>query len=133
MANITTYLANKLLDHALGTAAYTHPATVYVALYTADPTIAGTQTNEVAAASYARIATDFDAAATGTCDNTAQITWTQAGAAEDWGTITHWAIMDALTTGNMLFFGEIDPDMHITTGMQYIVAAGALDLTIPLT
>ena len=136
MANITTYAAGKLLDHMLGTTAYTFPSTVYVALYTADPTIAGTQTNEVGGATataYARQAVDFDAAVAGACDNTAQITFAEAAAGDNWGTVTHWAILDALTAGNMLFFGELDPDMAITAGMQYVIAAGALDLTIPLT
>lgn len=140
MTNITTYLANKLLDHALGTAEYTFPATVYVALYKTDPTIAGTQTNEVGGATataYARQATDFDASANGTCDNTSQITFTEAAAGDDWGTISHWAIMDALTAGNMLSFGEFtkapaDPHMHITAGMQYVIPAGTLDMSIKL-
>ena len=135
MANITTYLANKLLDHATGKAAYTMPTTTYVALYKASPTIAGTQTNEVGtgAASYARVALGPTVANAGAAENTNQLTWTQAGTGETWGTVTHWAVLDALTTGNMLFFGELDPDMAITAGMQYIIAAGALDLSIVLT
>ena len=136
MANITTYAAGKLLDHMLGTTAYTFPSTVYVALYKASPTIAGTQTNEVGGATataYSRQATDFDAAVAGACDNTAQITFTEAAAGDDWGTVTHWAILDALTAGNMLFFGTVSPEMTITAGMQYVIAAGALDLTIDLT
>ena len=136
MANITTYLADKLLDHSLGSTAYTFPATVYVALYKASPTIAGLQANEVGGATataYARQAADFDASASGTCDNTAQITFTQAATGDNWGTVTHWAILDALTAGNMLYFGELDPDMAITAGMQYVIPAGALGLTITLT
>ena len=141
MANITTYAANKIQDHMLGTAEYTFPATVYLALYKASPTIAGTQTNEVSGATataYARQAVDFDAAVAGACDNTSQITFTEAAAGDDWGTISHWAIMDALTAGNMLGFGEFtkapaDPHMHITAGMQYVIPAGALDMSIPLT
>ena len=133
MANITTYAANKMVDHMLGTTAYTFPATVYVALLTADPTIAGTQTSEVSEAAYARQAVDFDASASGASDNTAQISFAQAGTGEDWGSITHFGIMDAETAGNMLFFGELLPVMHITDGMVYLVAAGALDVSIPLT
>ena len=138
MANITTYAANKLVDHILGTAEYTFPATVYVALFTANPTIAGAQTSEVAEAAYARQAVDFDASVAGASDNTAQITFPQAGTGEDWGTISHFGIMDALTAGNMLGFGEFtkapaDPHMHITAGMQYVIPAGALDMSIPLT
>lgn len=135
MANITTYLANKLLDHASGKAAYTKPVKTYVALYKADPTIAGTQTNEVGttAASYARVELGPTVANAGAIENAAQLTWTEAGAGENWGTVTHWAILDELTAGNMLFFGTLAPNMEITAGMQYIIAAGALDLSIVLT
>ena len=41
MAEMSNYLEEKLLDHTLGTSAYTHPSTVYLALHTADPTDAG--------------------------------------------------------------------------------------------
>lgn len=133
MANITTYAANKMVDHLLGTTAYTFPSTVYVALFTEDPTTAGTQTSEVTGAAYARQAVDFDASDAGASDNTAQIAYTKAGTSEDWGTITHFGIMDALTAGNMLAFGALLPIMHITDGMQYLIAAGALDVSITLT
>ena len=40
MAAMSDYLERKLLDHTLGTAAYTHPSQAYLALHTADPTAA---------------------------------------------------------------------------------------------
>ena len=41
MAEMSNYLEEKLLDHTLGTSAYTTPSTVYLALHTAVPTDAG--------------------------------------------------------------------------------------------
>ena len=38
MNNLSTYLRNALSSTALRAAAYTPPTTVYLALYTADPT-----------------------------------------------------------------------------------------------
>lgn len=48
--NLTNYLENKLLDHFLGTTAYTMPSPVYVALFTVAPGDAGggTEVTEVA-------------------------------------------------------------------------------------
>lgn len=35
MANLSDYMENKIIDHMLRNQAYTPPATVYVALFTA--------------------------------------------------------------------------------------------------
>lgn len=120
------YLENKLLDHALGTAAYTKPTAVYLALFTADPGEAGGGT-EVSGNGYARQACAFDAAATGATANTAAKTFTAAGGA--WGTITHWALFDALTAGNMLWHGDLTTARTIGDGDQLTFAIGALAIT----
>jgi len=96
MSALSDYLENKLLDHALGTAAYTMP-TVYVALYTSDPTDADTGT-EVSGGGYARQTVTFNAASGGSASNAGDITFPQATA--DWGTITHIGLRDAATGGN---------------------------------
>ena len=102
----TTYLRNKILDHMLGGPDYTRPATVYVALFNAAPSIAGGGT-EVSGGSYARVAvtndaTNWPAASSGQKSNGLAVTFAQATAS--WGTVTHAAIFDALTGGNMLHF-----------------------------
>ena len=53
MAEFSNFMENKIIDHMLRNQAYTPPATVYVALYTSDPTDADTGT-EVSGGSYAR-------------------------------------------------------------------------------
>ncbi len=53
MAEFSNYLENKVLDHVLRNTSYTSPTTVYVGLYTSDPTDAGSGT-EVSGGSYAR-------------------------------------------------------------------------------
>ena len=52
------YLENEILDHVLGGADYSRPATVYIALYTAAPTDAGGGT-EVTGGSYAGYLTAY--------------------------------------------------------------------------
>ena len=105
--NKTRYLRKKDLDHAFGRVAFTMPNPVYIALFSADPTDLGTLTDEVTESGYARVSITSlmaDAVlATGQISNNAEIV--VGPALEDWPEITHAAIMDALTAGNMLYLG----------------------------
>ncbi len=64
MASMSDYLERKLLDHTLGTTAYTFPSTVYLSLHTADPTdvTATALSTEVVGGSYGRQIIEFVAA-----------------------------------------------------------------------
>ncbi len=104
---VSNYLRKKLLEHSLGVAAYTMPATVYLAAYTTDPTVADTG-SEVAGNGYARQAIQFNAEGGGQCANTSLISFPKATA--NWGTITHYGIRDALTAGNLLWPGRFEKD-----------------------
>ena len=127
---MTDYLEKKLLDHTLGKAAYTMPGTVYLALFTANPTETGSQAAEVSASgsAYARqsITTAMSAAdpTAGSSSNTAAITFPVATA--DWGNIAYFGIMDAATAGNMLLFAATTTTRQILSGDQYVVSAGQL-------
>ena len=127
MAAFSTYLANALGNESLRATAWTAPATVYLALHTADPTVAGTGT-EVTGGSYARQSVAFDALALGVTANTALITFPTSTA--NWGTVTHWAIRDALTGGNMLYFGALTAQKVMTSGDIFTVPAGNFDLVL---
>jgi hypothetical protein len=123
--DLSNYLENKLIEHVLRHVSYTSPSTVYLALFTANPGEAGDQTNEVSAGEYARQSITFGAAADGICLNTLDVTFPVA--ASDWGTITHLAILDAATAGNMLFYGAASgTPIHITSTNIYKVLAGNL-------
>jgi len=127
MAEFTDYLENKIIDHMLRNQAYTPPSTVYVALFTSatDDTGGGT---EVSGGSYARQAVTLSAASGGASSNTANITFPQATAA--WGTITHVALMDALTGGNMLMHSPLDESKTVNNGDTFKINAGDLDVTV---
>ena len=102
----STYLRGKVTDHVLRNIAYTTPTTVYVALHTSDPTIAGTPGTEISAAWYARQAVTFAAQVTaGQTSNSGTITY--PGVTVSSVTVTHFAIWDAPTLGNMLSFGPL--------------------------
>lgn len=123
-------LERKIGNATLRGVAYTSPTNVYLALFTTDPTDAGTGT-EVSAASYNRkIVSDFTefTGTTGTSSNTTEIVFDQAQ--EDWGTVTHGGIYDSLTAGNLMYHTVAGTPEAVTTNNTYKVAAGDLDITL---
>ncbi|MHC4276952.1 MAG: phage tail fiber protein [Planctomycetota bacterium] len=124
MSDMSNFLENELFDHVLRNLAYTGPVTVYVALFTSDPGEAGGGT-EVSGGAYARQAVTFTAPTDGAGDNNADITFPEATAS--WGTITHAAIFDALTVGNMLLYSPLAASKIIDTGDTFKFKTGDLD------
>ena len=109
--SLSDYLEAKLADGVLGGPDFTHPATVWLALFTVTPADAGGGT-ECTGGSYARASTANNStnwpAATGTSTvkaNGTAITFPTATAA--WGTVVAWALFDAVTAGNLLFWGAV--------------------------
>lgn len=125
------YLENKLLDHVLGGAIYTRPVTVYVALYTVAPTDAGGGT-EVSGGSYARVAvtnnaTKWPAASGGAKSNGQEITFPTATAS--WGEAVAFAILDAASAGNFMYWGDLTTPKTIGNGDTAKFGVGDLDIT----
>lgn len=122
-------LEAKLLNHVFGAAAYTKPTTIYAALFTAAPNGAGGGT-EVSGGSYVRMPigamtiTPTDGTNPTQASNAATMEWPVATA--DWGTVTHGAIFDAATGGNMLDFSQLDNAKQILNGDVFRYIAGKL-------
>lgn len=132
LGNATQYLQKKLLDHALGLAAYTMPTTVYVGLFTGDPGAAGSLASEVSGGDYARqdvtSAMNAAALATGVADNASAVTFPAPTA--DWGVVSYSALLDAATSGNMLFRAALGTPEIVASGAPAPeFAAGALTAT----
>ena len=128
--SFSDYLENKILDHITGKEAYPSP-TAYVALSTADPTDDASGMAEPSGNGYARVTTsgsDWSAAASGATSNAAAITFPTATGS--WGTITHFAIYDASSGGNMLEHGDLSSSKVISTNQIPRFAAGELDITL---
>lgn len=129
---LTTAQANKLIDHQLGKTAYTMP-TVYVALSSTTPSIAGTGATEPSGGAYARVATSgatWNAAASNTTSNAAVITFPTATA--DWAAganMTYGLLYDAATAGNFLGFGALAVAKNVLNGDTITIAAGGLTVT----
>jgi len=125
--SISNWLELELLDHVLKTGSYSVPTNIYVALSTADPLDDGTGISEPAGGSYARVVMNsWDAAAARATENTSQITFAQAE--QDFGTITHWAIFDAITGGNFLAHGDFTTGKACPIGTNLYIAAGDIDV-----
>ena len=127
MAEMSNYLENALINVTLRATSYTAPTTVYVGLYTTDPTDANTGT-EVSGGSYARKSATFGAPSNGVSTTTADITFDQATAS--WGTIAYIGILDALTTGNLLYHTPLDTSKVIDTGDIFKIASASLTVTL---
>lgn len=113
MGKLSTYLANELLDHVFN-AAYTPASSVYLGLSTANPGDTGSTLAEPSGNGYARQPITFGAAANLQVMQSASVTFPQATAA--WGTITHWAVFDAVSAGNMLAHGELGLAKAVVSG-----------------
>ena len=127
MAEFSNYLENALINAVLRNTSYTSPATVYVSLYTSDPTDADSGT-EVSGGSYARTAVTFGAPSNGVSTNSADVTFPTATAS--WGTVTHIGIHDASTSGNLLFHTPLDTSKTIDSGDIFKITTGNLSVTL---
>jgi hypothetical protein len=127
MAEMSNYLETALINGTLRNTTYTAPTTVYLALYTSDPTDADTGT-EVSGTSYARQSITFGSPSNGASTNSAAIEFPQAGGS--WGTVTHVGIRDASTAGNLLYHTPLDASKTIATGDVFRIASGSLSVTL---
>lgn len=104
---------------------------LYIALFTANPDEAAGVGNEADYTGYARVAVARSGAgwtvASGQAENAAAITFGACTAGSD--TVTHFAIMTALTGGDMLYYGALTASLAISTGITPEFAAGDLTVT----
>lgn len=122
----SNYLENKVIDHFLGTSSTTAPSNVYMGLFTSNPTDANSGT-EVSGNGYSRQVITFNAASSGSATNSSAETFTASGG--NWGTITHFGIFDASSSGNLLYHGALTDDKVIEDGDSLVVASGAITIT----
>jgi hypothetical protein len=130
MSGFSDYWQNRILDHIFGKGSYT-PPTIYVGLSTAEPTDDGSGLSEPSGNGYARVqtsASDWNAAANGSLDNAGSIIFAQASG--NWATITHFALFDAATAGNMLAYGQLSQPTSISQSDTARFEAGGLQISL---
>ena len=122
----TSYTDNKLIDHLLGANTFAKPSAKYVALYVGNPAAGGTEVSTSGSA-YARLSSVFTVVSN-VATNTSDLQWPTATSA--WGAITHTAIFDAATGGNMLVTAPLEATKTIGSGDILRIAASNLTITL---
>lgn len=125
---LTTYYANKVLDHINGVAALTAEAHLHVGLSTTTPTVTGGNITEPSGNGYARkqIANDtnfWNAAASRQATSKAAVTFDAASGS--WGTVTYGVIWDA-AEANVIAFGLLSQSALISTTDQFSIPVAEL-------
>jgi hypothetical protein len=124
------YLSNKLIDFIFRGQAFTFPATMYSALFTAVPNNAGGGTEVGSAIGYSRVSysgslanwagtqgAGTTVASTGTAgltSNNAAVTF--GSPTGSWGTLGWTAWFDASTSGNLLFWAPLTSSKTVASG-----------------
>lgn len=119
MAGLTNYLEDKIMNHVFGSTTFTKPTNYYVGLLTATPSDSAGGT-EVTGGSYARQVCAFSITGTGTAQaaNTSAITFPTATA--DWGIVGWVGIYDALASGNLVAYQNLQKSDFSTTTTKTI-------------
>lgn len=114
MADLTNYLRDKLNDHAFRATSYTVPASVWLALFTAatDANGGGTEVTPTGSGPYARQQLTLSTSSGGDMSNTGPVTF----AGMPGVSVTHWAVMDSSSNGNMLAQGAFTSTITVTSG-----------------
>jgi hypothetical protein len=127
MSEMSNFLENALINATLRATTYTSVATVYVSLWTSDPTDAGSGT-EVSGGSYARTSVTFAAPSNGVTTNNADVTFPTATAS--WGVVGWIGINDAASSGNLLYHSPLDTSKTIDSGDIFKISTGNLSVTL---
>lgn len=125
MSAMSDYLELEILDHILGSGAYTMP-TVYIGLSTGSFADDNSGT-ELAGSGYARKAISFSAASSSSASTSATVTFPTATGS--WGDVANWGLFDASTAGNLLVHGAFAESKAIGNGDVLQIASGGLTVT----
>ena len=129
MAEMSNFLEDALINATLRATTYTSVATVYVSLWTSDPTDAGSGTEvSTSGTGYARTAVTFGAPSNGVTTNSADVTFPTATAS--WGVVGWIGINDAATSGNLLYHTALDTSKTIDSGDIFKISTGNLSVTL---
>jgi hypothetical protein len=131
MSSFSDYTENLVLNWLLTTNSATRPTAWYVGLFTAAPSDTGGGT-EVSGSAYARKVTgtiSVSGTSPTTATNAAAIEFAAASGG-NWGTVTHAAIFDASTGGNMLAWAPLTTSRTINDGDVFRIPASSLTVTL---
>lgn len=119
-------LETNVLKWAFTANSVTRPTSWYVALYTSDPGEANTGT-ELSGSAYTRTSATFTVSGN-EATTSAAVEFSEATGS--WGTVSHVAVFDASTGGNMLAYAALTTAKAIGAGDILRIPAGDLDITL---
>ena len=124
-SELSDYLANAVLNWLDGDAMPSAPIDVYVALFNGDPTASGLGGTEVTTTIRVagRLPVTWGAVGSRACSNSADIDFGLAAGAAD---VTHIALFDASSAGNMLMYSPVDNVRNILGGDPVVIPTGDL-------
>lgn len=144
MSEFSDYLETSLINHIFRGTTFTSPSSIYIALFTSNPTdLLGSTTGEVLASG---TWTDYErkdaavggtiqsgwaapGASDGTTSNAKVITFdANNGSAQV--TVTHIGIFDAATAGNLLFHSPLASDKVLLQGDVLSFGVGSITVTL---
>ena len=127
MSELSNFLEDKFLDVTLkGGTAY-NVTTPHLALFSTDPTDAGSGT-ECSWTGYARQTMTFGTISNGSVSSTGEITFPAVAGSNV--TVTHIGVYDALTSGNLLYHTALDTSKTLAATDTMSVAAGGVSVTL---
>lgn len=119
-------LETNVLKWAFTADSATRPTAWYVALYTSNPADDNSGT-ELSGSAYARTSATFTVSGN-QATTSAAVEFPEATGS--WGTVSHVAVFDASTGGNMLAYAALTTAKAIGTGDILRIPAGDLDITL---
>ncbi len=132
MASASDYVEVQTAKHWFGLTPDAAPTSVFVALFTSAPSDAGGGT-EVTGNAYARVELDNDSTSwiltNSTITNKIAVTFPEPSPSA-WGTVTHWAIFDAASGGNLLFHAPLTNARVTVAGVALSFAIGQMAITV---
>ena len=142
MSAMSDVLENRLVDHIFRAQSFAAPTNLFIGLLTAAPSDAGGGT-EVSGNNYGRAtvacslanwagtqsagSTVASSGTGGQTSNNNAITF--ATPSGTWGTVTHFGIYDAVTGGNLLFWGALTIAKTINQSDTVTFPAASLTIT----
>ena len=132
MTAMSDVLENAVLDLILRntplSTAGISTGTVFAALFVTPTTDTGGGV-EVVGGGYTRVSVaNFTVPASGSASNSTTATFPTALA--NWGTVTHFALFDAVSGGNMLFHGPLTTPKVVNAGDSFVFPVGNITISI---
>lgn len=129
MAHFTNLLEERALDWSFNIGSPTRPSSLYVVLFTADPTEAGSWSNELSGTGYSRQSVTFSRSAQ-TLTPASAVTFGPNSGSSAWTQVTYFGIADSSTAGNLLAYNSLTTPRSVGPGDSATFATSALTITL---